>query len=163
MLTGVTPAIMIWSRSGGVIWVKDLRLAIICTCSLFVGKHDGQKAPRDRGVCSVVAGILQITVAIIQFPEHPLALVVAQSRVLGRPATTAKLIDTPRIAFTVGVTVIGKGIESLDKFEDTRLIGDRQRPEPQGSNDGAIIGTEIDNLNIMTVNLEAYPTALVIN
>ena len=65
------------------------------------------------GVCRILAAKLQFAVIIIEFPEHPFALIVAQSRALGRPLAIAKLIDRPEIALAVRVVVL---VESVYRF-----------------------------------------------
>jgi hypothetical protein len=62
----------------------------------------------------------------IEFPEHPFALILAQSRALGRPAPIGKLVDRPEIALPVRVVVLGEGVERLDQLTDAGLIGLRQ-------------------------------------
>lgn len=54
----------------------------------------------------------------IEFPEHPFALILAQSRALGRPTAIAKLIDRPEITFAVWVVVLGESVERLDQHAD---------------------------------------------
>ena len=48
----------------------------------------------------------------------PFALILAQSRALGCPATIGKLVDCPEIALAVRVVVLVEGVEGFDQLAD---------------------------------------------
>ena len=79
----------------------------------------------------------KLTLIQVEFPEHPFVLVVAQSRVLGRPPAIGKLIDRPQIAFAVRVVVLGEGVIGFDQLAHLRLVSLGQRPGTNGGNGGA--------------------------
>src|SRR3546814_13434093 len=104
--------------------------------SIFIGQHDGQDAPRDRWVRRVVAGELHLAVVIIEFPEHPFALILSQSRALGCPATIGNLVDRPEIAFAVRVVVLVEGVEGFDQLADARLTSPGRSEERREGKEG---------------------------
>jgi hypothetical protein len=113
---------------------------------------------KSRSACNDEGTRLDKLILIqIQLPEHPFALIVAQSRALGRPAAIAKLIDRPKIAFAVRVAVLIESVIGFDQFADAGLIGRGQGPETDGCNGGASNPHRASGKVVQTCNPRRLP------